>query len=68
MEAIYSERMTSFLKNHPAVNCKSQKKGLPKNGSPVCMRNYLPAAALVPAMRPVVKHIWMEVPEAGYSL
>lgn len=31
-------------------------------------RNYLPAAALVPAMWPVVKHIWMEVPEAGYSL
>ena len=30
--------------------------------------NYLPAAALVPAIRPVVKHIWMEVPEAGYSL
>lgn len=25
-------------------------------------------AALAPAMRPTVKHIMMEVPEAGYSL
>ena len=31
------------------------------------VNHYLPSAALVPAMRPQVKHIMMEVPEAGYS-
>lgn len=49
----------------------NKERGAPSEAPPVCVIVYPPdylAAAFSPAMRPVVKHIMMEVPEAGYSL